>query len=347
MGASLYYYRRGVVSFLIGLLTLDRRKLSLKSLLGVIVGYCLLVILAVWLLLVNANLSNWDRDAYLVLGNEVTGDRPWQGVISRLYICDRAIPPSDIESVFQPSEQSDNFLARLPSSIAAIGYPSEVGVLLNDSLQTPHLSWYGASSSLSNISANSTSPKAEDKFKFKSGISIDRTHWLKSDRPASQLVRRLKSSQEFSIFLQVATGQTMQTGPARIVTLSEGIYAHNLLIGQEGTDLNFRLRTPITGSQPTQPEFVVPDVFDSNNYRQILITFVDQQLTFYVQNADTKYTFKFAPAISSISYLPWNIKNWSINLKTFKIDKYRVYFYLAIAIPLILLIAISIFLAIV
>ena len=352
LGASLYSYRRGAILFALGLLTFDRCKLSVKSLLKAIFGYCMLIFLAVWFLSANANLSNWENDFYLVLGNEVTGDRPWKGIISRCYIYDRAIPSSQIELVFQPLKGSDDFLTRLPGSIVAIGYPESAGDRSDNSLSELNLSWYSGSSSLPNSRLNSTPAQIENKLESKSGISLGRTHWLKSDRPATQLVRQLKSSQEFSIFLQVATQETTQTGPARIMTLSKNIYAHNLLIGQEGKDLYFRLRTPITGSQPTQPEFIIPNVFNSQNERQILITFHEKQLRFYVQNAAehisaehiSKYIFRFAPATSFASYLPWNIGNWIINLETFDINRYRMYFYLAIALPIVFLIMVLIFL---
>ena len=42
-------------------------------------------------------------------------------------------------------------------------------------------------------------------------------------------------------------GNTAQTGPARIVSLSADTGAQNFTLGQEGSDIEFRLRTPVSG----------------------------------------------------------------------------------------------------
>ena len=65
LGASLYCWRKKAIALVIGLLTFNRHKLSVNSLLVAIFGYCVLVSLAVLLLLVNVNLSNWDDDFYM------------------------------------------------------------------------------------------------------------------------------------------------------------------------------------------------------------------------------------------------------------------------------------------
>ena len=341
LGASLYCYRQSAISFLVALFTLNRHQLRVASLFKAIAWYCVLIGLTVWLLSANANLSNWEQGFYLVLGNEVTGDRPWQGVLYRCYIYDRPLEPSQVELVLRSTAQSD-VLTRLPSLVAAISDSPAIGDRPENNL-VPDLSWYGKFPTLPDRPF--TAAEALENSK-PYGLALDRTRWLKSESPARKLASQLKSSQEFSIFLEVATRKTIQTGPARIIALSRDVYSHNFSLGQEGTDLSFRLRTPITGNQPTQPEFIVPDVFDSQDRRNILITFEGKKLNFYIQNVERKYTFKFTPATSFVSMLPRKVPNWIINLETFDVYRYRIPFYLAIAVPLLYLLAIAMFLAI-
>jgi hypothetical protein len=42
--------------------------------------------------------------------------------------------------------------------------------------------------------------------------------------------------------------KTEQRGPARIISLSRGSGARNFMLGQEGADIYFRLRTPVSGN---------------------------------------------------------------------------------------------------
>ena len=338
LGASLYCWRKEAIALVIGLLTFDRRKLGVNSLLVAIFSYCVVVSIAVLLLLVNVNLSNWDDDFYLVLGNEVSGDRPWNGYLNRLYICDRALDSAQIVEAFKSSEQSDAFFTRLPSLVTSIKSSPEQNANVVKRRISSDLAWRTNPRHLHG-NQQIKLPKQETN----SGIALNRDRWLESDRPATYLIRRLKESQEFSLFLNVAAKEINQTGPARIISISNGVYAHNLLLGQNESDLHFRLRTPITGNLSTQPEFTIPNVFNSKTYSKILITFGQKKLSFYLKNYHTKYTFEFTPAISFVSYIPWNIRNWTFDLASYKLIKYQIWFYTIIILPLIILIAILIY----
>lgn len=333
LGATLYYWHQEIIKFALGLLTLNRSKLSLKSIVTAIAIYCSLVFFATWLLLVSVNLSNWDDNYYLALGNEVTGDRPWNGYIDRLYICDRSLDQSEIAAAFK---QNDSFLVQSPNLLFSLASVGE---------QNYDLFWQ-RSLSLSQFNQKNTDyQEVKDSYKLdkNQAIYLNQSQWLKTKSPAIVLNQRLKNSSELSLFIKIKSKNISQTGPARILSLSNGIYAQNLLVGQDQKNLNFRIRTPITGDAPTQPEFVIPDVFDSDNYLQVIITFASNKLNFYVDNLYHKYSYEFTPANSFISYLPWNLVNWTVNLTTYDVVKYQLVFYLIIIIPFIILILVLIY----
>ena len=119
VGGVLVYWRISIVRFLVGILTHNRTLLSLKSLIMAIATYSCLIVFAVFILLINVNLSNWHDDYYLAIGNEVSGDRPWQGYINSLYICDRALNQSEIERAF---DSSDNYFAKSANLVTALKF---------------------------------------------------------------------------------------------------------------------------------------------------------------------------------------------------------------------------------
>lgn len=320
LGGVFYCWRSNINKFALGIIKAEPEQLSLKSLLIAIAAYCSLVILGVGVLLISVNLSNWDEDFYLAIGNEVTGDRPWNGYIYNLYISDRSLERSLIKEAF---EQTDSVFAD-SSLVTALDF-SQVQYYRDLSQQFPNLLWQ-------------SSFLGSDRSSKSSGILLNSEQWLKTAEPARYLTRRLKNSGEFSLFLTISTNEFNQTGPARIISLSKGVYNQNLFIGQEKTGLSFRLRTPITGSNATQPEFIIPEVFNSNTVHQVIITFAANRLNFYLDKSDNAYSFEFTPSICFVAYFPWQKNNWIINLSVFKINKYQRYFYTIIIVPLAILI---------
>lgn len=160
---------------------------------------------------------------------------------------------------------------------------------------------------------------------------------LTTKYPDNLLNSKRRQSSEFSISLIAATNRFNQVGPARIISLAENLSQRNMMIGQEGKNLTFRLRTPTTGETAAQPKLIIPNVFNERNLHQILITFCQRKLTFYIDEVNNQYTFEFHPATSSALYLPWTIKLWRINLQDFNFSQSRFIFYGIIIMPLAIL----------
>lgn len=317
VGGVLYCWRRDLSEFAIGVVKADPSRLSLKSLGLAIFGYCTIVAVAIWFLIINANLSNWNENFYLAIGNEITGDRPWNGHLNSLYLSDRSLRRSQAVAVLENPDRFFDSVKTIISLESADGDLSaqnsgRFNLFWQDGLSTP------------------------DVIAEASGILLNSKRWLKTAQPVLSINQQLKNSNEFSLFLDLATNDLTIGGPARIITISNSIYVQNLLLGQAGQDLVFRLRTPITGSDPTQPEFFLPNFFNDYSDRQVLITFAEGKLSFYLSREE-QYSFEFNPSVSFYSYLPWNIANWRINLKQLNTTRYRLLFYSIIIMPLIVL----------
>jgi hypothetical protein len=106
-----------------------------------------------------------------------------------------------------------------------------------------------------------------------SAASLGGHTWLVSDGPASDLARRLRKTNAFSLLVHCATDSMDQDGPARIVSNSVSPWLRNFTLGQQGSDLIFRLRTPGTSLNGYPFELRVPGVFSDRNPSDILVTY--------------------------------------------------------------------------
>ncbi len=246
-------------------------------------GYAIFAILISINLQHFSSLNNWDRTFPLLLGNERTGDRPWQGHVSELYIADRTFSKTEVAHIFS----SKNSLASLSDSLLASyqltgigGYHDKIGNL-------PDLVWRGESQDVQQ----------------REGLLLGHNNWLETESPVEYLMQRIVETSQFTLGVTVATSDTKQTGPARIVSLSGDTSRRNFTLGQQGTDLVFRLRTPLTGENGTNPHLIVPDIFSTTNPHNLVITYDGSTLLLYVDGERSSYALKLGPGIILFSSL--------------------------------------------
>ena len=85
----------------------------------------------------------------------------------------------------------------------------------------------------------------------------------------------------FHVDLLVQPATAAQSGPARILAVSEDTIRHNLMVGQDGADLVVRVRRP--GSDPLgRPAFTVPDVFAGADPVAVQVTVGEPEITVLV-----------------------------------------------------------------
>ena len=314
LGGVLYCDRQIILDFILTIIEGKFRQLSYRSIVSAILGYCWLITLAISVLSYGINLSNWDNNYYLAIGNEVTGNRPWNGYLRSLYISDRSLNDSDIVRALKDSEgflkDSSNLVMMLDVS---------KGRLLSN------LAWQYRSEN-QKINRNIVTKD--------NAIILDDRQWLNSDSPATYLAKKIKETAEFTISLSVATNDFNIVGPARIFSLSQNIYVQNLIVAQEKNNLHFRLRNSITGRNASYPELILPNVFNDRNFHQILITLSGNRLNFYIDRYQNNYSYSFSPDNSFLVFVPWNNRERQINLKNFSPLKYQIIFYAIIIVPI-------------
>ncbi|MEB3280483.1 MAG: VanZ family protein [Lyngbya sp.] len=278
-GLSCHLWKEKILNYLSYYLRVISRFLSIKYLtLGFLVYTSIIVLISINLPTIPTNFSNWNVNFPLLIGNEKTGNRSWNGYVSEVLIANRSIDREEVKLAFL----NDNLIGFLEESLIAF-YPLNNSENIQDKTNNfPNLVWQ---ENPTNITENL-------------GVFLDKNHWLSTVIPATVLTEKLTETSEFTISLKVATANLQQTGPARIVSLSEDAYERNFTLGQEKTDLIFRLRTPMTGENGTHPELLVRNVFTDKKIHHIIVTYAGSRVRFYIDRVGNFYSFYLAPEIN-------------------------------------------------
>lgn len=336
-GGIIYSLRQKIVYFLAAIITGHIDRLSYSFLFVVIIIYCLAIVLGISVLSLSVNFSNWDDSYYLSVGNEVTGNRPWDGYMRNLYISDRSLNRQEIKAALT---NSDRFFDEDPNSIASFKLDRDRQLYGDKNQQLPNLTWQNKSIVEAPPKPAKSSPKPIENVclnrsqPITDSIRLNAKHWLKTQVPATTMSQRLKARSEFAIATTFASNNLNQGGPARIFSLAKNVYTQNIILGQRKQDLYFRLRTPTTGRNATDPEFYISNAIDDCLLHSILIEFKNNRLNFYLDSIDNKYSFAFNSFNNYPIFIPWNHRGRQIDLNNFDRTRQKINFYSITLIPL-------------
>lgn len=297
-----------------------KKGFSIKTLTACLIGY----ILAVSFLLFSSQnatkLSNWNVNFPLVIGNEFTGDRAWNGKISQVCFMNQSASPEQVTELLAKPDSckavSESLIGSYQLTQVQEKYPDQSNNL-------PDLQW--------NVTPEEQSNEA--------GISVSKEHWLKTSEPATELTQKIKETSQFTLSTRVATANLNQTGgPARIISLSQDAGSRNLTLAQEGSDLLLRLRTPFTGKNGMKPEIHFFEVFSDRKPHQIVLTYDGTKLQVYLDEPQQVQTIK----LTSEAALFWS--TFSILAEKMPINSkhnlfYQIVYQAAIFVPIGILLA--------
>jgi glycopeptide antibiotics resistance protein len=280
---------------------------SRKGLTVCLISYTTLILVLSIPLPRITNLTNWNPNFPLLLANETTGDNPWQGNISEVYIANKAITKNQVAKVFA------NDLSQVDQYSLVAHYQ------LIDKNNDDYRDQTGHSPSLLWQAKNIN-------YQSNKNLFFDKNYWLSTEKSATAITNKIRQTSQFTLITTVATANINQSGPARIISLSGNHLFRNFALAQEGSSLVFRFRTPITTEDGTNPHIIIPEVFRNQNPHLIVVTYSDSVLKLYIDKPQNLYYLELTPLNAIISYL---IPYQAYNLNLAK----RIYF-ITIFIPL-------------
>ena len=263
-----YIWRFKIVSYILRLVEENKKRFNSSIVTVAFLGYLATSILFTVPLQYANNLSTWNLNYPLMLGNERTGERPWEGFISEVAFADKAFSSAEIERVFTSQNWWQNIDTPLLGNyqLDRQDYSDRTGNL-------PDLSWRGQ-----------PSKTTDDR-----GVFVSDRHWLQTNAPVNLLNQRLQETSQFTIVTTVATAKFQQKGPARIVSISDSNGRRNFTLGQQDNNLNLRLRTPINGINAQYLSTNVYNIFTDERLHKLVITYANSGMHVYIDNLQNQY----------------------------------------------------------
>jgi glycopeptide antibiotics resistance protein len=267
-------------------------------------------------------LKDWNSDFPLVLGNEATGDRPWEGSIAQLAIFARPFSQEEIRQFLTgksrlqalPDKSQEQLATKNLSLVAAYQLSGEKSYQ-NNMNKFPALTWH----------KNSVKPIENN---VATGVRLTPNQWLATSIPPSFMSEKIRQTSEFTLCTTIATADIKQKGPARIITLSSDPYHRNFTLGQQDHSLVFRLRNPLMGENGVHFEIAVPHAFRDTNYHRLAIAYYDSTIKIYLDESNQVYSWRLMPEAALFKQL------FSTNFSYKEMYGYKILYYLLVFVPL-------------
>jgi glycopeptide antibiotics resistance protein len=220
----------------------------------------------------QTRLSNWELDSFLVVGNEATGQSPWQGHIQRLQIADQAVPDAlGIDLTSGQSSQEPPFAWRADYDFSG---PAP---------------FQDAEGFLPNLSPTSSVPFTLDS----NGLVLKGKSWLSSQVAVTSLVADIRKTNRFSVHVVCAAAQT-HSGNGHIISISRSPWFADLTLRQEESTLVFWFRSPVSVKRAILAWYV-PNVFTDTQARDILYSYDGTDLSLYINGKKSVRPYRLGP----------------------------------------------------
>lgn len=226
-------------------------------------------------LLRASQLVHWDTSFHLTVGAERSGKFTWQGNILNFQLMDTSITSAEISQTFTEPEQftlsEKNIIGGYRFFRDSV-YPFQPQYL-------PNLRWKGT-------------PPVEHS---KTGLHFQGNQWLETTEPAAELSRRVMATSQFTLKITLATADTNQSGPARIISFARDPKNSNFALSQHRDGLVFQLRTPLTGKNGRNRLLYVPGIFANKAMQNLIITYNGSILKLFVNGTQHPRVLALTP----------------------------------------------------
>ena len=199
----------------------------------------------------ESRLSNWDPRCVLFVGNDASGEDPWKGQVYTLQIWNRAIPEKAIPAMVR-REANDDLSAGMLAS-----YDFSASPPFRDNRNfLPELTW---ASDPPHTSAVENS-------------QLDGNSWLSSTVATQNLTLEIKKSNRFTVHIVCTPRENQRYARGHIVSLSQVDDNVNFSLRQEGNDLVFWFRNPLSETRSILTWYV-PGALEAGKVRDIVASY--------------------------------------------------------------------------
>jgi glycopeptide antibiotics resistance protein len=263
-----------------GALSRWEQSLPQKYLVAAFLGYMLMAFGAA-AALQTGSLAHWSSEYPLILGNNQSGQRAWEGAISDLLIADRAISASEANRLLagnNPPVFAPESLVAVYSLSGSAPYRDQTGV-------SPDLSWRGQPP---------TAPTAP---------TLSTRHWLETDGAAAKAIQRLKTSSEFTLVTTVTPATLNHNYFARFLSIAASPTEYNLILGQVGPLLLFWVQTTRPAQVTQMPNAFVGGIFAADVPRKLVFTYAGLSARLYTDASPVPYAFDLTSVTQRLGLL--------------------------------------------
>ncbi len=208
--------------------------------------------------------GNWDKNYQLLIGNELTRNRPWQGTIYKASIFNKDLTQDKIETLYKSPYDRNS-----PKNCAG----GLIAEYIFNTLPVVNRGYLGEEMDMYPL--NPTNMEKDI------GSIIENNNLFATTNGTGRFIQYLKDANNFSIALWIKPLSLHQSGPARIITLSSDTDNRNFTLGQSGAMLNFRVRTPLTGNNGSRVSYQSSPVLKTDEPQFVVATYNRGEMQLY------------------------------------------------------------------
>ena len=223
----------------------------------------------------ETRLSDWNPQYNLFVGNDAAGRNPWRGQVLLLQFWSRALSEPIIRGIAgrEPAQGTSagllgsyDFMGPLPIRTEGDSLPP-----LRQAPEQPQ--WANARAS-----------------------ELDGRSWLRTQIPPENLTRQIQKTSQFTVHLVCAPSAT-ENANGRIVSLSEPDDDANFQLWQEGTNLLFWFRNPLSETRSALV-WTVRDAFEAGKVRDIVASYDGSDAIIYLDGNPVPRSYRLSPGAS-------------------------------------------------
>ena len=278
----------------------------------------------------RGRLDNWDVNFPLIVGNEAGGERGWVGRVWQVDLASRAASADEARQIHDAGHARDVLRESLVASYRTLSDgPFFDATGLNKPLARSDQPRRDDDDSTTTTAAAAT-PTSQP-----AQVNLDR--WLRTTGAIAPGIHRIRGTSQFTLSATIAPDETYQTGPARIVSISGGVYRRNVSIMHDTRDLSLRVRTPLLGDDGSAPEGLIENVFETTDPLHVVVTYANPLLVVYVNGAE-RGRMEITPEAEFI----WRLyprTGWRVRLGTYGFRAYALVYRMLVFVPFAALLA--------